>query len=209
MILSKGHAALALYAAFHLRGWLTADQLAGYCQDGGLSVHPEIGVPGIDFSTGSLGHGLSMATGAALAAKLDGSARRAVVLISDAEHNEGSLWEAAAFAAHHKLDNLVAIVDANGQQALGHTDQVLDMSPLAERWRAFGWGAVEVDGHDVATLTAALDRAGSAAGKPYVIVARTVAGKGVSYMEREVKWHYLPMDDAQYAQALQEIGAPA
>ncbi|MBV8084026.1 MAG: transketolase, partial [Chloroflexi bacterium] len=103
----------------------------------------------------------------------------------------------------------VAIVDGNGQQALGHTDQVLDMSPLAERWRVWGWDAVEVDGHDMAALTAALDRTGSAPGKPHVVVAQTIAGKGVSYMERQVKWHYLPMDDAQYAQALREIGAPA
>lgn len=209
MILSKGHAALALYCAFHLRGWLTQAELAGYCQDGGLGVHPELGIPGVDFSTGSLGQGLSMGAGAALAARLDGSPRRVVVLVSDAEHNEGSLWEAAAFAAHQRLDNLVAIVDCNGQQALGHTNEVLDMSPLAERWRAFGWDATEVDGHDVAALTTALDRGGATRGRPHVIVARTVAGKGVSYMEGRVEWHYLPMDEAQYTQALREIGASA
>ena len=207
-ILSKGHAALAVYAALHLRGWLTADDLNSYCADGSLlGVHPEHVLRGVDFSTGSLGHGLSMGTGAALAARLQGASRRVFVLLSDAECNEGSVWEAAMFAAHHKLANLVALVDLNGQQALGYTDQVLDLAPLAARWGAFGWNVHDVDGHDLSALTNTLLGLNTEAGAPHIVIARTVFGKGVSYMERQIKWHYWPMDDAEYAQAVAELGA--
>jgi transketolase len=203
-VLSKGHAALALYAALHVAGRLSREQLEAYCGDGTLlGTHPEHELPGIDFSTGSLGHGLSIGAGAALAARMEGSRRRAFVLVSDAECNEGSLWEAAMFAAHHRLANLVAIVDANGQQALGYTRDVLDLEPLDERFRAFGWDAIEVDGHDVEALAAALDGRGV---KPRAVIARTTFGKGVSYMEGLVKWHYWPMSDADYEQALAEVG---
>jgi transketolase len=206
-ILSKGHAALALYATLFMRGVIDRERLDTYCgDDSWLGVHPEHALAGIDFSTGSLGHGLSMGAGAALAARLDGSPRRVFVLVSDAECNEGSSWEAVAFAAHHRLSGLIAIVDANGQQALGQTRDVLDMSPLAERWRAFGWEATEVDGHDVSALNTALIAARDAADRPHVVIAHTVAGKGVSYMERQVKWHYWPMSDEEYARALREIG---
>jgi transketolase len=205
-VLSKGHAVLALYAAFHLRGWLTADELNTYCADGTrLGSHPEHGLPGIDFSTGSLGQGLCVAAGAALAARLQGSARRAFALVSDAECNEGALWEAVMFAAHHRLANLVALVDLNGQQAFGYTEQVLNLSPLAERWRAFGWAVHEVDGHDVGQLRQTLAALDTAAGPPHVLVARTVFGKGVSFMERQIKWHYLPMSDGEYQQAMVEV----
>src|SRR3954447_3688128 len=157
-ILSKGHAALALYAVLYLKGWLTAADLETYCGDGSLlGVHPEHQLCGVDFSTGSLGHGLSLGAGAALAARLQGSSRRSFVLVSDAECNEGSLWEAVMFAAHNRLANLTAIVDPNGQQALGYTREVLDLEPLAARFEAFGWDAVEVDGHDVDALARALD----------------------------------------------------
>lgn len=207
-VLSKGHAALALYAALHLRGSLTQAQLDSYCgDDSWLGVHPEHGLVGIDFSTGSLGHGLSMGAGAALAARLDGSSRRVFVLVSDAECNEGSLWEAVAFAAHHRLSGLIAIVDANGQQALGPTREVLDMAPLKTRWEAFGWQTVEVDGHDLPALVAALTAACDSDSGPRAIIAHTVAGKGVSFMERQVKWHYWPMSDEEYAQAMREIEA--
>lgn len=204
-ILSKGHAALALYAALHLRGWLSAAQLDTYCADDSqLGVHPEHLLRGVDFSTGSLGQGLPMGVGAALAARAQGSSRRVFVLLSDAECNEGSVWEAAMFAAHHRLANLVAIVDDNGQQALGHTKDVLDMSPMAERWQAFGWDARTVDGHDAEALAAAL--AGPAVeGRPRVVVAQTTFGHGVSYMERQIRWHYLPMSDEQHTQALKEV----
>jgi transketolase len=205
-VLSKGHAALALYAALHLRGWIDHGALDEYCGDGTLlGTHPEREQQGIDFSTGSLGHGLPMATGAALAARLQGSPRRAFVLVSDAECNEGSLWEAAMFAAHHELANLFAIVDLNGQQALGYTKDVLDLSPLVERWRAFGWDAHEVDGHDPGAIEAAIAGADTAAGPPHVLVARTVFGHGVSFMESEIKWHYLPLTDDEYDRALEEL----
>ncbi len=139
-VLSKGHAALAIYAALALKGWLPEDQLETYCGDESfLGVHPEHQLKGIDFSTGSLGQGLSIAAGAALAARLQKSTRRVFTLMSDAECNEGSVWEAIMFAAHHKLSNLVAIIDLNGQQALGYTEQVLSLNPMSERWRAFGW----------------------------------------------------------------------
>ena len=204
-ILSKGHAALALYGALHAVGRLTDEQLASFCGDGtSVGGHPEHALEGIDFSTGSLGQGLSYGAGAALAARLQRSSRRAYVLVSDAECNEGAIWEAAMFAAHHRLSNLVAIVDANGQQALGYTKDVIDMEPLAERWQAFGWDAQELDGHDVDALKTALTQASD---RPRVLIARTVFGKGVSYMENLIEWHYWPMDDAQYAVALDELGA--
>jgi transketolase len=172
-----------------------------------LGVHPEHVVTGIDFSTGSLGHGLSYAAGAALAARLQHSPRRIFALVSDAECNEGSLWEAAMFAAHHRLSALTAIVDANGQQALGPTVAVLDLEPLADKWHAFGWRVVEVDGHDLAALNSAFAEAEEDRTGPCVIIARTSCGKGVSFMERQVKWHYLPMTDEEYARARAELKA--
>jgi len=203
-VLSKGHAALALYAALHEAGRIDRAQLEGYCGDGTLlGTHPECEIAGIDFSSGSLGHGLSIGAGAALAARMHGSGRRAFVLVSDAECNEGSLWEAVMFAAHHRLGNLTAIVDANAQQALGYTREVLDLEPLAERFAAFGWEGVEVDGHDVDALAIELERTRD---RPRVVVARTTFGKGVSYMEGLVKWHYWPMSDADYERALAEVG---
>jgi transketolase len=207
-VLSKGHAALALYAALFLKGWLTQEALNTYCGDGTmLGVHPEYGLRGVDFASGSLGQGLSMAAGAALAARLQKSPRRAFALLSDAEHDEGSTWEAVMFAAHNKLANLVAIVDLNGQQALGYTDQVLALGSLAERWRTFGWDVHEVDGHDVPRMQATIAALNTTAGPPHVLIARTVFGKGVSYMESKIKWHYLPMSDAEYRQAVQEVEA--
>jgi len=207
-ILSKGHAALALYAALFLKGWLTEEDLNSFCGEGSLlGVHPEHALMGIDFSTGSLGHGLSIGAGAALAARLQRSSRRIFVLLSDAECNEGSVWEAVMFAAHHRLANLIAIVDQNGQQAFGYTDKVLNLSPLSERWRAFGWDVRDVDGHSVVEITQTLAGLDTTAGSPHVLIAHTVFGKGVSYMENQIKWHYWPMSDAEYQQALAEIGA--
>jgi transketolase len=205
-VLSKGHSALALYAALFLRNWIDQATLDTFCGDGSLlGVHPERALTGIDFSTGSLGHGLSMGTGAALAARLQGSARRVFVLLSDAECNEGSTWEAIMFAAHHRLSNLTAIVDLNGQQALGYTKDVLDLHQMTERWRSFGWDAREVDGHNVDALLQALAGPSSQPNGPRVLVARTVFGKGVSFMESQIKWHYLPMSDEHYEQALREV----
>ena len=207
-ILSKGHAALALYAALFLKGWLSEESLNTYCADESLlGVHPEHTLAGVDFSTGSLGHGLAMGAGSALAARLKGSAWRVFVLVSDAECNEGSLWESVMFAAHHRLSNLIAIVDLNGQQALGHTEQVLALPLMAERWRAFGWDAYEVDGHDATAITETINGLNTTSGPPHVLIARTVFGKGVSFMEGQIKWHYWPMSDGEYQQALEEIGA--
>lgn len=208
-ILSKGHAALALYAALHLRGEITSETLDTFCGDGSfLGVHPDHAVRGIDFSTGSLGLGLSFGAGSALAARLRGSTRRTFVLLSDAECNEGSVWEAVMFAAHHRLSSLVAIVDANGQQAFGYTADVLSLSPLVDRWRAFGWDAREVDGHDVDGMTRVLNALStSSPGPPHVLVAKTTFGKGVSFMEGRIKWHYWPMSEEEHRLAVEEVEA--
>jgi transketolase len=204
-VLSKGHAALALYGALFLKGWINQAALDSFNADGSLlGVHPEHALKGIDFSTGSLGHGLSIGAGAALAARLQGSGRRIFVLLSDAECNEGSTWEAIMFAAQHRLTSLTAIIDLNGQQALGYTKNVLDLSGMAERWNSFGWAVNEVDGHDAEALRDALIRNG-AEQRPKVVVARTVFGKGVSFMESQIKWHYLPMSDEEYQQAMREV----
>ena len=205
-VLSKGHAALALYAALHLRGWLDARTLNTFCVDGTLlGVHPDDRVPGIEFSTGSLGHGLSFGSGVALGWRLRRSPRSRVVLVSDAECNAGALWEAAMFAAHHRLSNLTAIVDLNGQQAFGHTDAVLNLSPLSDRWRAFGWDIREVSGHDVDNLSGTVAGLDTSNGPPHVLIASTVFGKGVSFMEGQLRWHYEPMSDEEYQRALAEI----
>lgn len=207
-VLSKGHAGLALYAALHATGRLAPGELETFCGDGSvLGVHPEHTVEAIDFSTGSLGHGLSIGAGAALAARLQGSSRRAFVLMSDAECNEGSTWEAAMFAAHHRLASLLAIVDVNGQQALGYTRDVLDLAPLAERWRAFGWDVHEIDGHDAAALQATIDGIDTRSGQPHLLAADTVFGRGISFMESQIKWHYWPMSEDEHRQALAELDA--
>jgi transketolase len=204
-ILSKGHAALAVYAALHARGWITDRELNTYCGEGSLlGVHPEHALRGIDFSTGSLGQGLSIGAGAALAARLEKTDRRVFVLVSDAECNEGSLWEGAMFAAHHALSNLVCILDLNGQQALGYCKDVLHLSQMAERWRLFGWDVHEVDGHDTAQITQTIAGFDFLHGPPHVLIAKTTFGKGVSFMESQIKWHYWPMSDEEYRTALAE-----
>ena len=215
-VLSKGHAALALYAVLSLKGWIDLAILDSYCGDDSvLGVHPEAVLPGIDFSTGSLGHGLSIAAGAALAARLKGSGRHVYCLISDGECNEGSTWEAAMFAAHQRLSNLTVIVDLDGQQAMGLTREICNLENLSVRWSAFGWESVEADGHSVAELAAAL--ASPHAERPRIVVARTVFGRGVWYMEqgiaitqkhlpqRSVNWHYLPMSDEEFGIAMRAL----
>ncbi len=209
-VLSKGHAALAVYAALHLRGWLSLAQLNTFCGDGSqLGVHPEVGLRGVDFSTGSLGQGLSMGVGAAFGARIQKSNRRTWVLMSDAETNEGAVWEAVQFAAQHRLSNLVVLVDFNRQQALGYTRDILDQSNLSERFRAFGWNALDVEGHNPEQLQATIDGLDFSGDKPHVLVAHTTFGKGVSFMENTIKWHYWPMNDAEYAQAVQDVEAVA
>jgi transketolase len=208
VILSKGHAALALYAALHLNGTLDEGAIDTYCGDGTLlGVHPEHLLDGVDFCTGSLGQGLSLGAGAALAAKRQGSGRRVFVIMSDAELNEGSTWEAVMFAAQHRLDNLHLLVDLNGQQALGYTRDIIDLGVVEDKLTAFGWSALMVPGHDQDALEEALRPAGD--GRPSAIVARTTFGYGVSFMESEIKWHYLPLDEEAYATALADLEARA
>jgi len=208
-ILSKGHAALALYAVLQQRGILTYEQLRTYCTDGTLlSVHPDFHLRGVDFSTGSLGNGLGVGAGMAFGARLQQRSHKVFVLVSDAECNEGSLWEAAMFAAHHRLSNLVAIVDNNGQQAMGATQDILDMNPIDDKWRSFGWHTQVVDGHSAAQLASAFAETRRQASVPSVVIANTVLGRGVSFMENDMRWHYLPLTSAQYAQALNEMTAP-
>lgn len=212
-VLAKGHAALALYAALRWRGLIGAAEFHTYCTDGSrLGVHPEPGLPGVEVATGSLGQGLSVACGLAYALKRRGSPARVFVLMSDAECDEGQVWEAAMFAAHHRLSNLVAVVDDNGMQALGRKSEVLSAVRPAGRWEAFGWRAREADGHDVAALVRALDpRPGGGGGGagPRVVLARTVLGKGVSFMEDQLEWHYRNLTPALAGRALDELrGAP-
>jgi transketolase len=205
-VLSKGHAVLALYGALHACGRLSEDQLNTYCADGShLAGHPEHVLAGIDFSTGSLGHGLSIAAGCALAARLQDSQRSTFTLMSDAECNEGSVWEAAMFAAHHRLSRLVAVIDVNGQQALGYTRDVVDLEPSAERWESFGWDVHEVDGHDRRALGDTVQALQLESGAPHVVLARTTFGKGVRFMENRIEWHYLPQTDAEYVRAMGEL----
>ena len=217
-ILSKGHAGLALYATLALAGWLRPDDLDTFCGEGSaLGVHPEPITAGVDFATGSLGHGLSVAAGAALAARMQCSGRQIYCLISDAEFNEGSTWEAAMFAAHHGLANLTVIADMNGQQAFGRTQDVIAVRNPRERWEAFGWQASEVDGHSVHALQAAMRaQSGNA---PHILLARTTFGKGVRYMQsgeaisqthlatQAINWHYLPMSAEEFRMALDEVDA--
>jgi transketolase len=215
-ILSKGHAGLALYVALFLKGWLSESELDTFCGESSrLGVHPEAALPGVDFSTGSLGQGVSMAVGAALAARIQRSDRRIFCLISDGEFNEGSVWEAAMFAAHHRLSNLTLIADLNGQQAYGLTRDVCNLDNITQRWEAFGWNATEVDGHSLEALSAALTSIDEH--KPRIILARTIFGRGVWYMEQGVpltqkhlsvqaiNWHYLPMSDAEFEIAIESI----
>jgi transketolase len=209
-ILSKGHAALALYAALHCVGVIDARTLDTYCGDGSLlGVHPEHQLDGVEISTGSLGQGLAVGVGIALAARIQRSPGRVFVLLSDAELNEGSVWESVMFAGHHGLENLVAIVDVNGQQALAKTRDVIDLGSVADKWAAFSWGCVEVDGHDAARLSSVLGGVPLLPGRPTLVAARTTAGKGVSFMEGRVEWHYLPLSEAQYSQALVDIDPTA
>ena len=205
-ILSNGHTSLALYAALYLRGWISETELNTYCSDGTyLGTHPEHRLNGVDFCTGSLGQGFSYGAGAALAARLQKSNRRSFVLISDAECNEGSLWETVMFAAHHQLSNLVAIIDLNGQQAFGYTRNVLNLSSMAERWRAFNWDVCEVDGHDPDELIDTISGLDIVDGPPHVLIAHTIFGKGISFMENKIKWHYWPMSEEEYQQALEDL----
>jgi len=208
-LLSKGHAVLALYVALAHRGFFRKEKLNEFVQDGSeLAGHPEIQcVPGVEISSGSLGHGLSLGAGMAFAARLDKRPTRAVVLLSDGECNEGSIWEAIHFAGHHKLANLTAIVDYNKSQALGRTKDVLDLEPFAAKWQSFGWAVAEVDGHDHQKMTALFKTLPLEKDKPSVIIAHTVMGKGVSFMEGDWTWHYHTPTEQHFNKGLEELNA--
>jgi transketolase len=210
-ILSKGHGAAAVYAALAERGFFPTEWLDAYCQDGSrLAGHiTHHGVPGVEVSTGSLGHGLSIGCGLALAGKREGRPYRVFVMLSDGECDEGSIWEAVLFASHHRLDNLIAIVDYNKIQSFGLVKEVLNLEPLAEEWRAFNWAVREIDGHNHSQILDALSRVSFKAGRPSALVAHTIKGKGVSFMENQLAWHYRSPDKEQLAQALIELGVEA
>lgn len=210
-ILSKGHAGAGIYAALAERGFFPADQLKLHYANGSkLSGHvSHKGIPGVELSTGSLGHGLSVGTGMAYAARLDGRKHRVFVLMSDGECDEGSNWEAILFAAHHRLVNLVAIIDYNKIQSLAPVEETLRLEPFADKWRAFGWRVVEADGHDHEALAAALAAPSASLDAPTCVIAHTTKGKGVSFMENSVLWHYRTPQGEEYERAMAELGGPA
>jgi transketolase len=205
-VLSKGHAGAGLYAALAERGFFPVEQLLTHYQDGSLlSGHVSHKLPGVDVSTGSLGHGLSIAAGMAYAGKLKSAPHRVFCLLSDGECDEGSTWEAALFAAHHGLSNLVAIVDYNRIQGIAPVSEVIELEPFADKWTAFGWAVREVDGHDHEALRTALGAVPFAPGKPSCLIAHTMKGKGVSFMENTVLWHYRIPRGAEFDAALAEL----
>jgi len=207
-ILSKGHAATALYATLAHRGFFPLALLDTFnCPGGRLGEHPSLGcVPGVEASTGSLGHGLSLGLGMALAQRIQKTPARVFVLLSDGECQEGTVWEAAMFAAARRLENVAAIVDYNQWQATGRTNEIMAMEPLADKWRAFGWTAHAVDGHDPAALAAVLGHVPDGSGRPVAVIAHTVKGKGVSFMEDDNNWHYRIPTAEEVRAAHQELG---
>lgn len=206
-ILSKGHGCAALYAVLAECGFFPVAELETFYQNGSrLGGHVTRGrVPGVEVSTGSLGHGLAIAAGMALNAQREGAKYRVFALLSDGECDEGSTWEAALFAGHHRLDNLCVVVDYNRIQGLGEVKEVLGLEPLADKWRAFGWGLQEADGHDLEAL-GVLGSLPFDAGRPSCLIAHTVKGKGVSFMENNLLWHYRSPQGQEYEAALAELG---
>jgi transketolase len=207
-ILSKGHGSAALYAALCQRGFLSEDYLTTFGRRGGmLGGHPDMHkVKGVEASTGSLGHGLAFASGVALAAKIDGNPHWTYALLGDGECQEGSVWEAALFAAQHKLNRLVCIVDFNKLQAMGRLDEIVGLAPLAEKWRSFGWAVEEVDGNDLNALIAAFSKIPFSDERPSMIAAHTIKGKGISFMERVPIWHYRMPNREEDIIAQKELG---
>ncbi len=208
-VLSKGHAAPALYAALAARGFFPREDLTTLRRvDSHLQGHPSLGhLPGVDMTTGSLGQGLSAACGMAMAAKLTNKNYRTYAVVGDGESQEGQIWEAVMFAAHRHLDNLCIVVDWNGLQIDGEVEKVLNPTPYPEKFEAFGWHTISIDGHDFAQLSAAFAEAKSVKGKPTAIIAKTIKGKGVSFMENRVEWHGAAPKDAQYEQGMEELRA--
>jgi transketolase len=208
-LLSKGHAAPVLYAALAEAGYACApvDQLTTLRKLGSIyQGHPDVRfIEALEASTGSLGNGLSLALGMGCAARLDGAAWRTYVMLGDGEIQEGQIWEAAMFGAFHKLDNVCAIVDFNRIQLDGFVKDIMEVEPLADKWRAFGWHVVEIDGHDIAQIRSAFAEAAATKGKPTVLVAHTVKGKGVSFMENNPKYHGVAPSAAEVQLAIQEL----
>jgi transketolase len=207
-ILSKGHAAAAIYATLAFKGYFPEAELATYCQDGGrLAEHPPANLlPGVEAATGSLGHGLPIGVGMALAARIHGQSHRVYALLSDGENNEGSVWEAAMFAAGQKIENLCVVVDYNKWQATARSNETLMLAPLRDKWAAFGWDAREIDGHDVEALATAMADLPNGSGKPVALIAHTVKGKGVSFMEDDNNWHYRAPTPEEVVKAHKELG---
>jgi transketolase len=209
-ILSKGHGCLALYAVLVDKGFFPPEELDRFCHfDGMLGGHPEPKVPGVEVSTGSLGHGLPIGVGMAIHAKRNALPHRVVVVVGDGECNEGTVWEAAMAAAKHKLDNLTVLVDYNKQQSYGSTYEVLDLEPFADKWRSFGFEVVEADGHDVTALERALARLPACAGKPTAVICHTVKGRGIEFAENNLKWHHKSgLKENEVKDLLAAVGEP-
>ena len=210
VIVSKGHAAMVLYPVLADLGYFPADELKRFTEPGGLlGMYADFRIPGIEGVSGSLGHGLGMGAGFALAARQDGQDYRSFVILGDGECYEGSVWESAMFASHHKLDNLVAIVDRNALCILGRTEDLVELGDLEDKWRSFGWNAASIDGHDFDAILDAFGKLGKSDGRPLAIIANTVKGKGISFMEGRAEWHNRMPSDEQMAQARAELGLAA
>ena len=207
-ILSKGHAATALYAALAFKGFFPLSELETYCKDGGkLAEHPPANLlPGVEAATGSLGHGLPIGCGMALSGRIGGQVFRIFALLSDGENNEGSVWEAAMFAAAQKLENVCVVVDYNKWQATARSNETLMLAPLRDKWAAFGWDAREVDGHDIGALAELMQNVPNGSGKPVALIAHTVKGRGVSFMEDDNNWHYRAPTAEEVVKAHKELG---
>lgn len=210
-ILSKGHAAAALYATLAFKGYFPIEELETYCEDGGrLAEHPPANLlPGVEAATGSLGHGLPIGCGMALSGRIAKKSFRVFALLSDGENNEGSVWESAMFAAGQFLENVCVIVDYNKWQATARSNETLMLAPLVDKWRAFGWDAREIDGHDVNALAAAMANVPNGSGKPVALIAHTIKGRGVSFMEDDNNWHYRAPTADEVKKAHRELGLVA
>ena len=206
-VLSKGHSCPALYTAMALRGYFDISEIKSFRHLGALAQgHPDMKtMKGIDMSAGSLGQGFSCACGMALAGKIDNKDYRTYVMIGDGESQEGQVWEAIMFAAHYKLDNLCLIIDNNGLQIDGRVEDVMNTMPYESKLEAFGWNVITIDGHNIEEILDAFDKAKAVKGKPSVIIAKTIKGKGVSFMENDAGWHGKAPNDAEYAQAVKEL----
>lgn len=208
LVLSKGHTAPALYSTLAQRGFFPEEELKSLRHIGAmLQGHPCIHIPGVDMSSGSLGQGISAACGMALSAKVSSDTYKVYTILGDGEIEEGQVWEAAMFAAHYKLDNLVAIVDNNGLQIDGKIEDVMSPYPIVDKFKAFGWHVIEMDAHDFDSIEAAFNEAESVSGQPVAIIQKSVKGKGVSFMENNVSWHGSAPNDEQYEQAMVELKA--